>query len=87
LEHSVTNPVQRIVIKFKPASGAEARTLAELCDQVAEIVNGVLIRPPSATGRAVFQLKASADLDRLVQEVKKLPFVEYAEPDVLDRAQ
>lgn len=83
----MTNPGQRIVIQFKPVAGVEAPTLTELCDRVAEIVNGVLIRRPSPTGRAVFQLPASADVDRLLHEVRKLPFIEYADPDTLDRAQ
>ena len=80
-------PVQRIVVKFSPTGDSAAHTLGELCDTVARIMNATLVRPPSHTGRAVFQVPVSSDLDRLLEDVRKLPSVEYAEPDTIDRAQ
>jgi hypothetical protein len=79
--------VERIVVKFTPASDGVAQTLSELCDVVARILNGSLVRPPSHTGRAVFKVPASSEIDRLLEDVRKLPTVEYAERDAIDRAQ
>ena len=76
---------QRIIVKFKPTRDV-AYTLQELSDQVAEMLRGTLVRPPSSTGRAVFQVRASSELDRLIEEIQELPSVEYAERDVIDRA-
>jgi hypothetical protein len=76
---------QRIIVKFKPTRDDDAHTLAELCDQVAKISNGTLLRTPSSSGRAVFKVPNSSDIERLIDEVQKLPSVEYAERDVIDR--
>ena len=77
--------VQRIIVKFKPTPDDAAQTLRELCDQVEKMSNGTLVRPPSSTGRAVFRVPAPADIERLIEEIQKLPSVEYAERDVIDR--
>ncbi len=79
------NPTQRVIVKFRASPHGSPQTLRELCDQVAQVTHGVLVRQPSATGRAVFEVDAKADLDQLIQEVSKLPSVEYAERDVVDR--
>jgi len=78
--------VHRIVVQFRPPQEGAA-TLRELCDQVAEMIQATLARPPSATGRAVFQLPPASDIGRALDDLRKLPSVEYAEPDVIDRAQ
>jgi hypothetical protein len=82
----MVHPAQRIIVKFKPTRDATAHTLRELSDQVAEMLSGTLLRPPSSTGRAVFRVRVSSELDRLIEEIQKLPSVEYAERDVIDRA-
>jgi hypothetical protein len=33
----------------------------------------------------VFAVETSSNLEALIQEIERLPFVEYAEPDVIDR--
>jgi hypothetical protein len=78
--------VHRIVVQFRRTQEG-ASTVRELCDQVAQMIQATLARPPSATGRAVFQLPTSSDVGRALDDVRKLPSVEYAEPDVIDRAQ
>lgn len=82
----MVHDAQRIIVKFKPNREENALTLRELSDQVAEMLNGTLLRPPSSTGRAVFRVRASSDIDRLIEDIQKLPSVEYAERDVIDRA-
>jgi len=78
----------RIVVQFKPtAESAGARVVPELCDEIRAITSGTLVRPPTATGRAVFQIPPSSDLDQLMHRVRSLEFVGYVEPDVVDRAQ
>jgi len=79
------NPTQRLIVKFRAPSAGSPQTVRDLCDQLAQITHGVLVREPSASGRAVFKVDAKADLDQLIQEVSKLPSVEYAERDVIDR--
>ena len=81
----MVHTAQRIIVKFKPTRDDAAYTLRELCDQVSKTSSGTLVRPPSHTGRAVFQVPNSSDIDRLIEEIQKLPSVEYAERDVIDR--
>jgi hypothetical protein len=78
---------ERIVVKFRPTGDTAADSLRELCDQVGRMTNATLVRPPSHSGRAVFQVPVSSDLDHLIEEIRKLPSVEYAEKDAVDRAQ
>jgi len=82
----MTNPTRRIIVKFKSSPELDSRALSELCDKIAGITHGFLVRPPRPIGRAVFQLDASSDLGRLIREIQQLPSVEYAEPDVIDRS-
>jgi hypothetical protein len=77
-------PGHRLIVKFKPAGG---ETLRELCQQVAQLTEGTLARQPSATGRALFDLPSSANVDHLIELIQRLPSVEYVEPDTVDRAQ
>lgn len=79
------DPTKRMIVKFRLPPEGSPQTIRELCDQVAKITHGILVRPPSATGRALFELDAKADIDQLIHEVSKLPTVEYAERDVIDR--
>jgi hypothetical protein len=78
---------ERIVVKFRPTGDNAADSLRELCDQVATMMHATLVRPPSHTGRAVFQVPVSSHLENLIEDVRKLPSVEYAEKDAVDRAQ
>jgi len=82
----MVHAAQRVIVKFKPTRDDTLLTLRELSDQVAKMLNGTLLRPPSSTGRAVFRVRASSELDRLIEDIQKLPSVEYAELDVIDRA-
>jgi hypothetical protein len=75
----------RIVVQFRRFSDADPETPEQLCERVVQITGGTLVRPPSATGRAVFQVKSSSNLDDLIEEIRRLPSVEYAELDVTDR--
>jgi hypothetical protein len=75
--------VPRVIVKFKPP--ADNGTLEAFCKRVAQVTGGTLVRPPGATGRAVFAVETSSNLEALIQEIESLPFVEYAEPDVVDR--
>lgn len=82
------NRGHRIVVKFKPTlSSDSAAALPELCHEIIAITSGTLVRPPTATGRALFQVPPSSDLDQLMEQVRRLHFVEYVERDVIDRAQ
>lgn len=76
---------KRIIVKFRTPPTGSSQTLKELCNKVAEITHGVLVRAPSATGRAVFELDPTSDLDHFIRDISSLPSVEYAEPDVIDR--
>lgn len=85
---SMAEPADRVIVQLKPISGTgSAPTVSELCDEIAAVTSSTLVRPPSATGRAVFQLAASSDLDRLLEQIRALDYVEYVEPDAIDRAQ
>ncbi len=79
------NPTQRFIVKFHASTQSSPQTIQELCDQITQIRHVVLVRHPSVTGRAVFEVDAEADFDHIIQEVSKFPSVEYAERDVIDR--
>jgi len=81
----MADAAQRIIVKFKVTPN-DAHTFRELCDEVAKITGGSLLRRPSHTGRAVFQVPATSDLAGLIEQIQKLPAVEYAEADVIDRS-
>ena len=81
----MSRATQRVIVKFRASPYGSPQALRELCDQVAQITHGVLVRQPSATGRAVFEVDPKADLDQIIQEISNLPSVEYAERDVIDR--
>jgi hypothetical protein len=81
----MTHYTKRIIVKFRPHLEGSTRTSKELCDDIVEITGGVLVRPPSATGRAVFEVGSTLDFDDLIQKISALPSVEYAEPDVIDQ--
>jgi hypothetical protein len=75
---------RRIIVQFRPVEGTSL-TLEQLCQRVASMATATLVRPPTATGRAVFMVETPSNLDALIEEIERLPFVEYAEPDVVDR--
>jgi hypothetical protein len=78
--------VGRIIVKFRLTPELDSPALLKLCDEVARLTNARLVRPPSASGRAVFQLNATTDAGALLDEVRKLPSVQYAEPETTDHA-
>ena len=81
----MSRSTRRLIVKFNPSEIGASQTLQDLCDQVAEMTHGSLVRPPSGTGRAVFEVDPELDMDQLVRQVSALPAVEYAEPDAVDR--
>jgi hypothetical protein len=82
----MASPAKRVIVKFKMTPELSANALGQLCDAVARVTNGRLVRPPSATGRAVFQMDSASDLNHLMAEIRKWPSVQYVEPDVIDRS-
>ena len=76
----------RIIVKFQLTPKLTAEALAGLCETVARRINGRLVRGPSATGRAVFQIHPADDIDRLLREIGDMPAVQYAEVDSSDRS-
>jgi hypothetical protein len=86
--HQTSRPGGRIVVKLRPTAIADSsHALRVLCDEIAAITAGRLVRPPTPTGRAVFQLPPGSDVHRMIEQVRRLQSVEYVEPDVIDKAQ
>jgi Fervidolysin N-terminal prodomain len=76
----------RIIVKFKPIPRDSTATLDGLCEQVLALIPGArLVRPVSRSGRAVFQLEPTADVDALIGRLSRLDSIDYAEPDLVDR--
>ena len=80
----MSNAAMRVIVKFRipPESGAEA--LPQLCDAVTQRTGARLVRPPSPTGRAIFQVDPESDVISLIEHIRQLPSVEYVERDVID---
>ena len=77
----------RLIVKFKAVPEGAESTAASLCDAVASALpDGALIGPLRPSGRAVFSVPSSASIPQLAAQISKRDDVEYAEPDVIDKA-
>ena len=75
----------RIIVKFNESVRNSENELEDQCKQIRDqLPGGNLVRPPSKSGRAVFDVESSADLSELAEKISALDCVEYAEPDVVD---
>lgn len=81
------NQPKRIIVKFRPIPRGSSATLDSYCEQVLALMPGArLVRPVSSTGRAVFQLEPKADADAIIAQLSGMDSIDYAEPDIVDRA-
>jgi len=79
---------RRVIVKFKPIAEGAERTAQDICDAlIREFPGTVLVRPPKPSGRTVFAITTEANLEDVLSEIAARPEVDYAEPDVIDRAQ
>ena len=79
---------RRLIVKLKtPTDATEAVAMAGEAEAVAADAGGTLVRPPSHTGRLVIELGEGAKALDAAKKFTKRADVEYAEPDVIDRAQ
>jgi hypothetical protein len=79
---------RRLIVKLKtPTDTAEHAQLVDSAEAVAAEAGGSLVRPPSHTGRIVIELADGAEALTTARDFTKRNDVEYAEPDVVDRAQ
>ena len=70
----------RIIVKFKPVPEGAETTAQELVESVRRAIpNGVLLRPPKATGRVLYGVDPATDVVALANELSQRPDVEYAE--------
>lgn len=85
---NVLHFTNRLIVKFKPVPADSDRAAAEIVESVRkDLPAGVVLRPAKASGRVLFGVAPDADVVKLAQEIASRPDVEYAEPDVIDRAQ
>ena len=76
----------RVVIKLKPPADS-ARSLDDVfADVAADIPGGEPRQPPSPTGRLVASVDPGTDVLELAARLSARDDVEWAEPDVVDRA-
>lgn len=77
----------RIIVKFTESARKSQSSLDEHCKQIRnKIPGGHLVRPPSKSGRAVFNVDASVNLKKLADRISESDSVDYAEPDGTDFA-
>jgi hypothetical protein len=87
MEIRMSEHVNRIVVKFEPIPQGSDASLEGLIEEIRAVIpNGVLIRPPSASGRAVFSVDPTIDVVQLANELSQHEGIEYAEPDIVDSA-
>jgi subtilase family protein len=76
----------RLVIKLK-APEDSARSLEDIYEEVArDIPDGGLRQAPSPAGRVVVSVEPGTDIPELAASISARDDVEWAEPDVVDRA-
>jgi hypothetical protein len=84
----VLHYTNRLIVKFKPLPPDTDRSASDIVESVrAALPLGAVIRAPKASGRTLFGVSADVDVVKLAEEISQRPDVEYAEPDVIDRAQ
>ena len=77
----------RIVVKLRPLPEDSARSVDDVVSSLIEALpQGRTLRPPGATGRVVFAVAPGTDVVELARQLSQRDDVEYAEPDVVDRA-
>ena len=75
----------RLVVKFSKLVRESKTELVHQCELVQnQLPGGNLVRPPTRSGRAVFDVESSANLSELAEKISQLDGIEYAEPDSLD---
>lgn len=78
----------RVIVKLRPATEESPATLDALAHTLEEAIDGGrMLRPPSRTRRVVLGIGAGADPAAVAAELADRDDVEYAEPDLVDRAQ
>ncbi len=77
----------RIVVKLRPPK-TETESAEALVSAVSEAIpDGRVLDPPRGEGRVVFAVEPGTDVVELAQRLSERDDVEWAEPDVVDRAQ
>jgi subtilisin family serine protease len=77
----------RIVVKLARAPG-EQESVESIASDISEgIPGGQVSGRPSATGRIVFSVEPGTDIGELARRLSERDDIEWAEPDVVDRAQ
>ncbi len=78
----------RLIVKFKPLPAGSQRSAADIVESTRQALpEGAVLRPAKASGRVLYGVASDADVVSLAQEISQRPDVEYAEPDIIDRAQ
>lgn len=78
---------RRLIVKLNPLPEDTETSLTALGESVAaELPGGRIVRPPRHTRRVVVEVAAEEDVMSLAAQVSGRDDVEYAEPDVVDRA-
>lgn len=78
----------RLVVKLRTAKDEGPASAAERAAALLERLpaGSRLLRAPSRSGRLVFVLAPGQDAAAVANSIAGDPLVEYAEPDVVDRA-
>ena len=76
----------RLVVMFVADAHASEDERAQRAEQLAAGLPGGRLVRVSRRGRAIIAVADDAELDALAASVSEEPDVDYAEPDVIDRA-
>ncbi len=78
----------RLIVKLKSVEGDSLSALETNIGAIrAEVPDGAMVRPPTATGRMVLSVAEGEDILKLAKKLSKRDDVDYVEPDVIDTAQ
>lgn len=77
----------RIIVKLRPPENEQESAAALVSAISEEIPDGRVLDPPRGAGRVVFAVEPGTDVAELAKRLSERDDVEWAEPDVVDRAQ
>ncbi len=78
----------RLIVKLKAPAEESAKSVDEICADIAEAIpGGEQWTPSGSTGRMLYSVAPDADPAKVAAEISARDDVEYAEPDVIDTAQ
>ena len=78
--------IRRLIVKINPIIENSGFSVESFFEHIQVTTPGIkLVRPPSRSGRAVFEVTSQVDMTELTAKLSQNENISYAEPEILDR--